>query len=120
VKKNKIKMGAVCSAGMTEGNAELEGGGKTLGFSGKLMKKEKSFTNRKETFSDSRSNSQSRKQNNKQNGVSDEFGLSTSASIGEKQVLFFFLFFLCLYSSMMRVIWFLSIEFVFVLLVITS
>ncbi|PNX55019.1 hypothetical protein L195_g048643, partial [Trifolium pratense] len=78
-------MGAVCSAGMTEGNAELGGGGKTLGFSGKLIKKEKCFPNLKQTFPDSRSNSQGKNQNDRENGISNEFGLSTSDSIGEKQ-----------------------------------
>ncbi|CAJ2642934.1 unnamed protein product [Trifolium pratense] len=79
-------MGAVCSAGMTEGNAELGGGGKTLGFSGKLIKKEKCFPNLKQTFPDSRSNSQGKNQNDRENGISNEFGLSTSDSIGEKQI----------------------------------
>nr|KYP46324.1 hypothetical protein KK1_032128 [Cajanus cajan] len=46
-------MGAVCSAGMVEKNAEL--GGKSSGFSGKL-KKENNYVNRGEIFSDSRSN----------------------------------------------------------------
>ncbi|AES74020.1 hypothetical protein MtrunA17_Chr3g0142751 [Medicago truncatula] len=77
-------MGAVCSAGMAESNAEELGGVNNLGFSGKVLKKENSFTNRKDDFSDSRSSS--KKQNKLENGFSDEFGLSTSASIGEKQV----------------------------------
>lgn len=80
-------MGAVCSAGMAGENAEL--GGKSLGFSGKILRKENSFTNRKD--SDSKSNDQGKKQRNKENGFSNEFGLSTSASMGEKQVLPFIL-----------------------------
>ncbi|KAI5402823.1 protein PSK SIMULATOR 2 isoform X2 [Lathyrus oleraceus] len=75
-------MGAVCSAGMAGENAEL--GGKSLGFSGKILRKENSFTNRKD--SDSKSNDQGKKQRNKENGFSNEFGLSTSASMGEKQI----------------------------------
>lgn len=82
-------MGAVCSAGMVEGNAEL--GGKTLGFSGKL-KKENSFMNRKDTLSGSRSNGQQGKKHKKQEtGFSNEFSLSNSASRGEKQVPFILL-----------------------------
>lgn len=80
-------MGAVCSAGMVERNAEL--GGKSLGFSGKL-KKENSFMNRRENFSDSRSNSnsggQGRKQKKHDTGFSYELGLSTPTSPGGKQM----------------------------------
>ncbi|KAH1109426.1 hypothetical protein AAZX31_04G023000 [Glycine max] len=76
-------MGAVCSAGMVEKNGEL--GGKSLGLSGKL-KKENSFVNRREAFSDSRSNSgHSRKQKKHDTGFSHELGLS-SPSPGGKQV----------------------------------
>lgn len=78
---------------MAESNAEELGGVNNLGFSGKVLKNENSFTNRKDDFSDSRSSS--KKQNKLENGFSDEFGLSTSASIGEKQVTTFFL----LYAS---------------------
>ncbi|XP_073225431.1 protein PSK SIMULATOR 2-like isoform X2 [Cicer arietinum] len=77
-------MGAVlCSAGMAEGNAEI--GGNTLGFSGKL-KKENGFKDKNETFSDSRSNGQGKNHKKQENGFSNEFGLSTSDSMGEKQV----------------------------------
>lgn len=79
-------MGAVCSAGMVERNAEL--GGKSLGFSGKL-KKENSTVNRRETFSDSTSNSNSgkgRKQKKHDTGFSHELGLSTPTSPGGKQM----------------------------------
>lgn len=82
-------MGAVCSAGMAEGNAEL-GGMKTLGFSGKL-KKENSFVNRKgEAFPDSRSNGQGKKKKKRDNGFSNESNLSTStpAPAGGNQVPF--------------------------------
>lgn len=79
-------MGAVlCSAGMAEGNAEI--GGNTLGFSGKL-KKENGFKDKNETFSDSRSNGQGKNHKKQENGFSNEFGLSTSDSMGEKQVPF--------------------------------
>lgn len=71
-------MGAVCSAGMVEGNAEI--GGKTLG---KLMKENSFSNNRKEKISDSRSNNgQGKKHRNQETGL----GLSTSASVAEKQV----------------------------------
>jgi len=84
---------------MAEENAEeLAGGMKNLGFSGKVLKKENSFTNRKDDFSDSRSSS--KKQNKLENGFSDEFGLSTSASIGEKQVTPFSL----LYASIVVIV----------------
>ncbi|KAL2346240.1 hypothetical protein Fmac_000240 [Flemingia macrophylla] len=78
-------MGAVCSAGMVEKNVEL--GGKSLGFSGKL-KKENSFVNRGETFLDSKSNNggQGKKQKKHGNGFSHELGLSTPTSTGGKQV----------------------------------
>ncbi|XP_061373305.1 protein PSK SIMULATOR 2-like [Gastrolobium bilobum] len=76
-------MGAVCSAGMVEGNAEL--GWKTLGFSGKL-KKENSFMNRRETFSDSRSNGQGKKKKKQDTGFSHEFDLSSPTPTGGKQV----------------------------------
>ncbi|KAL9312561.1 hypothetical protein ACSQ67_018013 [Phaseolus vulgaris] len=77
-------MGAVCSAGMVETNAEL--GGKSFGFSGKL-KKENSFVNHGEAFSDSRSDTaQGRKQKRHDSGFSFEHGLSTPASTGRKQV----------------------------------
>lgn len=82
-------MGAVCSAGMVERNAEL--GGKSLGFSGKL-KKDNSSVNRRETFSDSMSNSNSgkgRKQKKHDTGFSNELGLSTPTSPGGKQVCVF-------------------------------
>ncbi|KHN09084.1 hypothetical protein glysoja_034269 [Glycine soja] len=76
-------MGAVCSAGMVEKNGEL--GGKSLGFSGKL-KKENSFVNRREAFSDSRSNSgHDRKKKKHDTGFSRELGLSIP-SPGGKQV----------------------------------
>lgn len=78
-------MGAVCSAGMVEKNGEL--GGKSLGFSGKL-KKENSFVNRREAFSDSRSNSgHDRKKKKHDTGFSRELGLSIP-SPGGKQVCF--------------------------------
>ncbi|KAK7352241.1 hypothetical protein VNO80_17660 [Phaseolus coccineus] len=77
-------MGAVCSAGMVERNAEL--GGKSFGFSGKL-KKENSFVNHGEAFSDSRSDTaQGRKQKRHDSGFSFEHGLSTPTSTGRKQV----------------------------------
>ncbi|BAT77683.1 uncharacterized protein HKW66_Vig0094400 [Vigna angularis] len=77
-------MGAVCSAGMVERNAEL--GGKSFGFSGNL-KKENSFVNRGDATSDSRSDSgQGRKQKRHDSGFSFELGLSTPTSTGGKQV----------------------------------
>ncbi|KAL1343951.1 protein PSK SIMULATOR 2 isoform X1 [Arachis hypogaea] len=78
------KMGAVCSAGMAEGNAELRGKN-TLGFSGKL-KKEDSFINKKsETFSDSRSNSRGKKQKKQVADFSGELKSSSPAPKGAKQ-----------------------------------
>ncbi|XP_027355068.1 uncharacterized protein LOC113864981 isoform X2 [Abrus precatorius] len=71
-------MGAVCSAGMVEKNAEL--GGKSLGFSGKL-KKENSFMNRRDS-----NNGQGKKQMKHETRFSTELGLSTPASMGGKQV----------------------------------
>ncbi|XP_020236040.1 uncharacterized protein LOC109815672 [Cajanus cajan] len=78
-------MGAVCSAGMVEKNAEL--GGKSSGFSGKL-KKENNYVNRGEIFSDSRSNTgaQGKKQKKRDTEFSHELGLSTPTSTGGKQV----------------------------------
>jgi len=71
---------------MVETNAEL--GGKSFGFSGKL-KKENSFVNHGEAFSDSRSDTaQGRKQKRHDSGFSFEHGLSTPASTGRKQVCF--------------------------------
>ncbi|RDX97755.1 hypothetical protein CR513_19433, partial [Mucuna pruriens] len=79
-------MGAVCSAGVVERNAEL--GGKNLGFLEKLKKKN-SFVNRRETFSDSRSNSgQGKKQKKDDTGFSHELGLSTPTSTRGKEVCF--------------------------------
>jgi len=79
-------MGAVCSAGMVERNAEL--GGKSFEFSGKL-KKENSFVNRGDAISDSRSDTgQGRKQKRHDSGLSFELGLSTPTSTGGKQVCF--------------------------------
>ncbi|KAG2402992.1 uncharacterized protein HKW66_Vig0247380 [Vigna angularis] len=63
-------MGAVCSTGMVERNAEL--GGKSFGFSGMLIK-ENSFVNRGDAISDSRSNSgQGRKQKRHDSGFYKE------------------------------------------------
>ncbi|WVZ18201.1 hypothetical protein V8G54_005523 [Vigna mungo] len=79
-------MGAVCSAGMVERNAEL--GGKSFGFSGKL-KMENSFVNRGDAISDSMSDSgQGRKQKRHDSGFSFELGLSTPTSTGGKQGFF--------------------------------
>ena len=82
-------MGAVCSAGMVEKNAQL--GGNDLGFSGKL-KREKSFMQRKgESCSDSNTNNQ-RKWHNKrdsgeiQSAFSSELKLPTPTRTGEKKV----------------------------------
>jgi len=69
---------------MVERNAEL--GGKSFGFSGKL-KKENSFVDRGEAFSDSRSGSaHGRKHKRHDSGFSFEPGLSTPT--GGKQVCF--------------------------------
>ena len=87
-------MGAVCSAGMVEGNAEL-GGKKTFGFSGKLKKEDSSVNRRTETFSDSRSNVQGKKQKKQVTDFSDEFKLSSPTPTGAKQVCFNLLIFVC-------------------------
>ncbi|MED6146316.1 hypothetical protein PIB30_033426 [Stylosanthes scabra] len=77
-------MGAVCSAGMAEGNADLRGKN-NLGFSGKL-KKGDSFINKKsEAFSDSRSNSRGKKQNKQVADFSGELKSSSPAPKGAKQ-----------------------------------
>ncbi|OIV97588.1 hypothetical protein TanjilG_12345 [Lupinus angustifolius] len=70
-------MGAVCSAGMVEGNARHDG----------KLKKDNSFMNRKgEGLSDSKSDGQGKKQKKQDHRLSIDSNLSTSTTEGRKQV----------------------------------